>query len=226
MGGYASGQQQTMGGYASGQQQTMGAYSSGQQQPARVIARITPPRIENPALKGQKILIEKGESLKSLKACIGWNVNNPECDVDVSAFLLSGGRVPGDDWFVFYSQPQSPDKSVNLSVSGGQDRQRISIDLTMLNPAVDKIVFVLTINEALEKRLNFSMVSDAYIRILDGVSDRELTGFMMDEYYENVTSMMIGELYRHNGLWKFNAVGNGVAKDLAGLCGMYGVQVD
>ena len=47
----------------------------------------------------------------------------------------------------------------------------------------------------------------------------------MDEYYENVTSMMIGEVYLHNGNWKFNAVGNGVSKDLAGLCRLYGVQI-
>lgn len=36
----------------------------------------------------------------------------------------------------------------------------------------------------------------------------------MDEYYSNVTSMMIGEVYRHNGIWKFNAIGNGVTRDL------------
>lgn len=53
----------------------------------------------------------------------------------------------------------------------------------------------------------------------------ELVSFKMDEYYTNVTSMMIGELYLHNGAWKFNAIGNGMAKDLAGLCGLYGVQV-
>lgn len=47
----------------------------------------------------------------------------------------------------------------------------------------------------------------------------------MDEYYSNVTSMMIGEVYRHNGIWKFNAIGNGVTRDLAGLCELYGVQV-
>ncbi len=47
----------------------------------------------------------------------------------------------------------------------------------------------------------------------------------MDEYYSNVISMMIGEVYLHNGNWKFNAIGNGVAKDLEGLCGLYGVQV-
>ena len=62
------------------------------------------------------------------------------------------------------------------------------------------------------------------MRIMDPAGT-ELVSFKMDEYYTNVTSMMIGELYLHNGAWKFNAIGNGVAKDLAGLCGLYGVQV-
>ena len=69
------------------------------------------------------------------------------------------------------------------------------------------------------------MLKDAYIRIIDQASGQELAGFQMDEYYSNVTSMMIGEIYRHKNIWKFNAIGNGVAKDLAGLCALYGVQV-
>ena len=68
------------------------------------------------------------------------------------------------------------------------------------------------------------LLEDAYIRIMDPAGT-ELVSFKMDEYYTNVTSMMIGELYLHNGAWKFNAIGNGVAKDLAGLCSLYGVQV-
>ena len=101
----------------------------------------------------------------------------------------------------------------------------ISIDLSRLSPSVSKIVFVLTINEALEKHLNFSMIQDAWVRVLDSPSDQEIVSFQMDEYYSNVISMMIGEVYLHNGNWKFNAIGNGVAKDLEGLCGLYGVQV-
>ena len=69
------------------------------------------------------------------------------------------------------------------------------------------------------------MVKDAYVRILDAADNTELVSFQMAEYYSNVISMMIGEVYIHNGLWKFNAVGNGVSKDLEGLCGLYGVQV-
>ena len=69
------------------------------------------------------------------------------------------------------------------------------------------------------------MLNDAYIRILDHRDQTELLSFSMTDYYTNVISMMIGELYQHNGNWKFHGVGNGVAKDLAGLCGLYGVQV-
>ena len=69
------------------------------------------------------------------------------------------------------------------------------------------------------------MMKDAYGRILDSSGNNELAGFMMTDYYTNVISMMIGEIYIHNGTWKFNAIGNGVAKDLAGLCEFYGVQV-
>lgn len=175
--------------------------------------------------KGQKVPLSINGCTK-LKACIGWNVLNNNCDVDVSAFMLNAsGKVLGDDWFVFYGQTQSPDNSTIFSDSSMQDREVISIDMTKLNPSVTKIVFVLTINEALEKRLNFSMIKDAYIRILNNSNNTELVSFKMTEYYSNVTSMMIGELYLYKGNWKFNAIGNGVARDLAGLCELYGVQV-
>lgn len=146
--------------------------------------------------------------------------------MDVSAFLLnSNGKVLGDNWFVFYGQQTSPDGSTVFSDDNATDCEKITIDFQKLNSNVSKIVFVLTINESFEKHLNFSMLNDAYIRIMDSSSNTELVSFKMEEYYSNVTSMMIGEIYQHNGTWKFNAIGNGVARDLAGLCELYGVQV-
>lgn len=175
--------------------------------------------------KGQKIPIAHQGLLTNIQARLGWNIRNANCDVDVSAFLLnSTGKVLGDDWFVFYGQKVSPDGSTQFSNDSTQDKEIISIDFTKLNLSVNKIVFVLTINEALEKKLNFSMLKDAYIRIMDN-SNTEIVSFKIEEYYSNITSMMIGEIYLHNGNWKFNAIGNGVAKDLAGLCKLYGVQV-
>lgn len=177
--------------------------------------------------KGQKVALTSQTPPRVLKACLGWNTTNAQCDVDVSAFLLDGtGKVPGDDWFVFYGQTESPDHSTVFCPENTVDRESITVHLDKLNPSVKKIVFVLTIHEALEKNLHFGMVQDAYIRILNDDSQEELVSFQMDEYYTNVISMMIGEVYLHNGIWKFNAVGNGVAKDLSGLCGLYGVQVE
>lgn len=202
-----------------------GNTQSGAMQPASTPASKSLPPLVHMVQKGQKTPLENSGKLTSIKACLGWNVKNPACDVDVSAFLLgSSGKVIGDSWFVFYGQTESPDHSTVFHADGGADHEIISVDFTRLDPSVARIVFVLTINEALEKNLNFGMLEDAYIRIMDPAGT-ELVSFKMDEYYTNVTSMMIGELYLHNGAWKFNAIGNGVAKDLAGLCGLYGVQV-
>lgn len=175
--------------------------------------------------KGQKVPLESGTRLEKISACFGWNTLNHQCDVDVSAFLLdAGGKVPGDSWFVFYGQTKSPDGSCTFESDNGNDREIIHIDFNKLNSGISKIVFVLTINDAFAQKLNFSMLKDAYIRILQQ-DKSELASFKMSDYYDNVISMMIGEIYRHNGIWKFNAVGNGVARDLAGLCELYGVQV-
>lgn len=182
------------------------------------------PALVNKVQKGQKTPL-CAAAPNAVDVCFGWNVTDARCDVDVSAFLLGAdGKVIGDSWFVFYGQTVSPDQSTRFVTGGSADREMIQIDFRRLNPQVKKIVFVLTINDALEKRLHFGMLKDAYVRIMDP-SGRELVSFLMTEYYSNVISIMIGELYLHNGAWKFNAVGNGVARDLAGLCELYGVQV-
>ncbi len=190
------------------------------------VTEIVVPRLVNQIRKGQKVSLDPANEVREIKVCLGWNVDNPHCDIDVSAFILGAdGNVPGDDWFVFYGQEYSPDKSVFFSPSGAPDRQYISVNFNKLNPLAKKIVFVLTINDAIPNQLNFSMVKDAYVRILNAASGQELVSFQMTDYYSNVISMMICEVYMHNGIWKCNAVGNGVARDLAGLCELYGVSL-
>lgn len=184
------------------------------------------PPLVHPLQKGQKALLFPAGPVRPVDVCLGWNSTDARCDVDVSAFLLGeSGKVPGDDWFVFYGQTKSPDGSTVFEVDGVTDREVIRIDPAGMDARVKKVVFVLTINEAVERRLNFGMLKDAYIRILDHGDQKELVSFAMTDYYTNVISMMIGELYLHNGNWKFHGIGNGAAKDLVGLCGLYGVQV-
>ncbi len=186
------------------------------------------PPFQKPVQKGQKIPLGTADPSNfhgRFKACFGWNASDPRCDADVSAFLLGAdGKVIGDSWFVFYGQTQSPDGSCLFAAGSSADREVITVDFWKLNPAVQKIVFVLTINEAFAQRLHFGMMQDAYIRILDS-SGQECASYQMTEYYSNVISMVIGEIYQYKGSWKFHAVGNGVARDLAGLCEWYGVEV-
>ncbi|MEY8390855.1 TerD family protein [Lachnospiraceae bacterium 45-W7] len=193
--------------------------------PVAAAPEIVVPPLVHQIKKGQKTPLDPSGTVQHIHVCLGWNVINPQCDLDVSAFILdSNGKVLGDDWFVFYGQEYSPDKSVHFSLSSHTDREFISVDLRRINPAAAKIVFVLTINEAVTHHLNFSMVKDAYLRILDAGSVRELVSFQMTDYYPNVISMMIGEIYLYQGTWKCHAIGNGVARDLAGLCQLYGVE--
>ncbi|MCR4645479.1 MAG: TerD family protein [Oscillospiraceae bacterium] len=187
--------------------------------------RMTIPELPNLLRRGQKAPLS---GASRLKMCFGWNVSNSQCDLDASAFLVTGnGKVQSDDWFVFYSQETSPDGSVHFMIdSTHKDREVIEVDLNRVSPQVEKIVFVLTINEAFEHHLNFSMIQDPYVRILNAANNQVILSYRMEELYANVISMTIGELYRHNGQWKFNPVGNGVNQDLAGQCAVYGVEIN
>lgn len=186
------------------------------------------PKLLHPLQKGQKIsLAAYTGNLRKIRVCFGWNVLDSRCDMDASAFLLgANGRVMSDEWLVFYNQPESPDGSTRfLKQENGVDREQICIDLGALNPAIQRIVFVLTIDEAFSHNLNFSMISNAYIRLVNEADNQEIVSFSLAEYYSNVTSMTMAELYIHNGQWKFNPVGNGVHQDLAGQCRIYGVEI-
>ena len=83
----------------------------------------------------------------------------------------------------------------------------------------------MTIYEAEARRQNFGQVSNSYIRILDQTTGAELIRYDLGEDFSIETAIVVGELYRHNGEWKFNAIGSGFQGGLAALCGHYGIEV-
>ena len=183
--------------------------------------------------KGQKTTLVpvNGGVLDVIKAGLSWEVSGQQYDLDVECFMLGAdGRVLGDNWFVFYGSLQSPDGAVTHSGdcrdgSLPGDDEVITMRLSALDPRVKKLVFVVTINEAKQHGLNFAGVRNAAIHIQDCASDEDLCSFQLTDYYASVTSMVVGEIYNHNGQWKFNPVGDGVAADLYELCARYGVNV-
>lgn len=193
-----------------------------------------PPATGMALQKGQKIsLSQLDPGLEQIEAGLGWELgpNARGYELDAEAFLLgASGKVIGDDWFVFYNQPASPDRAVRLvepegSGSAPRDDAVMQVDLRRLDPGVTRIVLILTIDEARERGYNFGSVANAYVRILNRATRRELVRFRLTDYYSNVCSMMVGEIYRYKDEWRFNPVGNGTGDDLAGLCVRYGVSV-
>lgn len=180
-----------------------------------------------PVARGQKTALRLQESgCTRIRFGFGWHANDSRCDVDASAFLLGeNGRVLSDEGFVFYGQQTSSDGSVRFQPSGADDRETITVDTARIDPRIRKIVFVLTIDEALTQKLHFGMLQNVYLRILDDRDGWEILSYPLENAFENVTSMTLGELYLHQGQWKFNPVGNGVHMDLAGQCALYGVTL-
>lgn len=223
-------QMQPMGQPQMQQSQPMGQPQMQQSQPVAPTPRPTGNGVH--LKKGQKTsLTQMNPNLSEIQVCLGWDVLNQACDLDASVFMLGAdNKVVGDDWFVFYGQPVSPDGSIihqgdSRDGVGAGDDEVITIKLNQVNSQVQKIAFVVTINEAIENHLNFSMVANAYVRVVDKSTGNELVKFMLTDYFANVTSMVVGEVYNKGGQWRFNPIGDGFAEDLAGLCGVYGVNV-
>ena len=184
-------------------------------------------------VKSKLAAMADGGQLHKVRVGLGWDVSgNTQYDLDSSCFMLGADkRVVGDDWFVFYNQQRSPDGAVvhfgdNKTGAGDGDDEVIDINLDALDPRVQRLVFVITIADGLENGYNFGCISNAFARIIDSVSGKELGIFNLTDYYDTVTAMVVFEIYKHNGEWKVNPVGNGLQKTgLLELCSFYGVHV-
>ena len=186
--------------------------------------------------KGQKVDLTKGNpGLTKIMVGLGWDVNQydggSDFDLDAAAFLLGeNGKVPSDDEFIFYGNLKHKSESVvhqgdNLTGEGDGDDEQILVDLTKVPANVAKIAFTVTIYDADVRRQNFGQVSNSFIRIVDETSGSELIRFELGEDFSIETAVVVGELYRQNGEWKFNAVGSGFSGGLHALCRQYGVNV-
>lgn len=186
--------------------------------------------------KGQKVDLTKGNpGLSKLLIGLGWDTNKYDggfdFDLDAAAFLLAGsGKVASDADFVFYGNLKHSSGGVvhtgdNLTGEGDGDDEVIKVDLSLVPAGVEKIAFTVTIYDAIPRRQNFGQVSNAYIHISDDVTHTELLRFDLGEDFSIETAVVVGELYRHNGEWKFNAIGSGFQGGLEALCKNFGVNV-
>ena len=186
--------------------------------------------------KGQKVdLTKTNPGLKEVVVGLGWDVKRydggSDFDLDASAFMLGeSGKVPSDGEFIFYGNKKHSSGSVehmgdNLTGEGEGDDEQIKINLSEIPANIAKIDFTVTIYEAEQRKQNFGQVENAFIRVVDAATDKELIRYDLTEDFSIETAVVVGELYRHGGEWKFNAIGSGFEGGLASLGRNYGVNI-
>ncbi|MBO3443374.1 MULTISPECIES: TerD family protein [Clostridia] len=186
--------------------------------------------------KGQKVDLTKGNpGLKHVLIGLGWDTNKYDggfdFDLDTAAFLIGeNGKVISDLDFVFYNNASHTSGSVkhlgdNRTGAGDGDDEQIQVDLSLIPSNISKVAFTVTIHEAQERRQNFGQVSNSYIRVVDVDKNEELINFELGEDFSIETAVVVAEIYRHNGEWKFNALGSGFEGGLAALCNNFGINI-
>lgn len=180
--------------------------------------------------KGQKVDLRKsdGSSLRKVMVGLGWDEveqsgggflsglfgggKAQDIDCDATAFLCVGGKVIDPDDVVYFGNLDHKSGAVrhmgdNLTGAGEGDDEQIFVNLSSLPSQYDKIIFVVNIYKANERKQHFGLIRNAFIRICDDENRQELCRYNLSENYDGMTAMVFGEIYLRNGQWKFNAIG-------------------
>jgi tellurium resistance protein TerD len=183
---------------------------------------------------GNVSLSKEAPGLQGVRVGLGWDTrvtDGSAFDLDASVFILNAdGKVRSDADFVFYNNTNGAGGSVthmgdNLTGEGDGDDEVVAVKLASLPADVTKMAFAVTIHDADNRRQNFGMVTNAFIRVVNDGDNTEIARYDLSEDASTETAMIFGELYRHGDEWKFKAIGQGFAGGLGPLAKSFGVNV-
>jgi stress response protein SCP2 len=169
--------------------------------------------------KGQRVNLSKedGAALRRVMVGLGWDKatlrGGANIDCDASAILCGGnGKITRKEDTVYFGNLKHPSLAVqhtgdNLTGVGEGDDEQILVSISELPAQYEKIVFAVNIYQAKERKQHFGMIKNAFIRIVDVETRKEMLRYNLSEQYDGMTAMIFGEIYRKDGQWKFNAVG-------------------
>lgn len=174
--------------------------------------------------KGQKVdLTKDNSSLKTLVVGLGWDEaprgfslfqKREDIDCDASAILINANtdKLMGAIDVVYFGNLNHRSGAVrhcgdNLTGAGEGDDEQIIVELTKVPADYSKIIFVVNIYQAVQRKQHFGMIKNAFIRIVDADTGSELCRYNLSENYDGKTAMIFGEVYRFKGEWKFGAIG-------------------
>lgn len=178
--------------------------------------------------KGQKVSLSKDNAaLSKVLIGLGWDeVGQPRggffsakpqpIDCDASVLLLQNGKLMGKGDIVYFGNLRHGSGTVqhmgdNLTGAGDGDDEQVVVDLARIPAQYDKIVIVVNIYQAVRRKQHFGMIKNAFCRLVDSGKNMEMYKYNLTDDYSGATALVFGEIYRHNGEWKFNAMGQGTS---------------
>lgn len=183
-------------------------------------------------VKGGNVSLAKADpSLKKLLIGLGWaprKTDGQKFDLDASVFMLgANGLLAKQTDLIFYNTPKSSCGSVthmgdNQTGEGEGDDEKILVLLDQVPASIEKLVVTVSIDRFDERKQTFGMVDDSYIRLVNEDTGAEIARYDLGEDASTETAMVFGEVYRHDGGWKFKAVGQGYAAGINSLADLYG----
>lgn len=175
--------------------------------------------------KGQKVSLSKENAgLSKVVVGLGWDeveqkrgffsAKPAAIDCDASAILLQGGKLCDKKDLVYFGNLQHPTGTVkhmgdNLTGAGEGDDEQIIVDLASIPAQYDRVVIVANIYQAVQRNQHFGLIRNAFIRLVDERTNTEMCRYNLTDDYSRMSAIIFGEIYRHNGEWKFNAMGQG-----------------
>ncbi|MCM3704873.1 MULTISPECIES: TerD family protein [Cytobacillus] len=183
--------------------------------------------------KGQRVDLTKGNpGLSKIMVGLGWDPvqksggggllgslfgggGGANIDCDASVIMLGeNGKLKSNKDVIYFGNLKSADGSVqhtgdNLTGAGDGDDEQLLIDLSRVPAHIHKMVFVVNIYDAVKRKQHFGMIQNAFIRVVNSSNNQELIHYNLTDNYSGSTSIIVGEIYRHGGDWKFAAVGTG-----------------
>ncbi|MBK3493293.1 TerD family protein [Viridibacillus sp. YIM B01967] len=183
--------------------------------------------------KGQRVDLTKGKAdLNRIVVGLGWDPvgksggggllgglfgggsSNSNIDCDASVLMLKDGHLQDGKDVVYFGKLKSKCGSVqhsgdNLTGDGDGDDESVTVDLKAVPAAYDKLVFVVNIYNSVKRKQHFGLIQNAYIRVYEPSTGNELIRYNLSDNYSDLTTLVTGEIYRHNDEWKFGAIGDG-----------------
>jgi tellurium resistance protein TerD len=183
---------------------------------------------------GNLSLSKEAPGFTKLKVGLGWDIRTTDgaaFDLDACAFMIGAdGKVRSNGDFAFYGQQATQEGAIKLggdnrTGAGDGDDETMEVDITKVPAEVHRIAVCISIYEADQRRQNFGMVRSSFARVVDLASNREIGRFDLSEDASLDTALIFAEVYRHNGEWKFKAIGQGFAGGLGPLARNFGVDI-